>query len=132
MSRTSNVSSLSSIDDCFYYNGSLVAMFCPSIVAILIALVLSLRVLTLEKQKKETDKDDGTLCGSPCGNAFVLALIGLVYPIFLLGFSIYLGCRKITGKGNNIGGEVHYFVLKMFQFSKKSWGSMVLRKTFNK
>ena len=97
MSRTSNVSSLSSVDDCFYYHGSLAAMFFPSIVAVLIASFLSLRVLSRGKQKKETNTDDGTLCGSPCGNAFVLALIGLVYPIFLFGFSIYFGYRKITG-----------------------------------
>ena len=101
MSRTTNVSSLSSIDDCFYYHFSLTAMFCPSIFAFLIALYLSMRVLTLGKQKKEED----TLCGSPDGNAVVLVLIGLFYPIFLLGFSIYFGWRKIKGKERKIGWD---------------------------
>ena len=92
-----NVSSISSIDDCFYYHGSLVAMFCPSIVAVLIAFG-NLAFQAVQKQKKETDKADSICCGSTLGNAVVLALIGLFYPIVLLLFSMYFGYRLFTGR----------------------------------
>jgi len=91
---SSNVSSLSSIDDCRYYQVSLTAMFCPSIVATMIAFGLVFRAV--QKQKKERNKADDTCCGSALGNAAVLAFIGLGYPIFLLWFSFYFGFRLFT------------------------------------
>ena len=99
MSRASNVSSLSSIDDCFYFRGSLTAMFCPSILAVLIAFGLAFRAV--RKQKKETDKADSICCGSTIGNAVVLASIGLFYPIVLLLFSMYFGYRLFTGRAQD-------------------------------
>ena len=83
----SNVSSISSIDDCAYYYSSLTAMFCPSILAVLIAFG-NLVFQAVRKQKNAT-----------IGNGVVVALIGLFYPIFLLLFSINLGYRLIfTGR----------------------------------